>query len=80
MDNDNEDGMWARIANTVMARPAVLIPTLIILLGAGLPFYKRIFQLHLDKRLPTMKPGLVSNTWMRMAGRGCKLSDGSGRF
>ena len=52
-DNDNEDGMWARIANTVMARPwAVLIPTLIILLGAGLPFLQADFSIASRDALP----------------------------
>lgn len=35
----SEDGFWAWIANSVMARPVVvLVPILILLLGAGVPF------------------------------------------
>ena len=50
--NDGE-GVWARIANTVMERPwAVLIPTLIILLGAGLPFFQAEFSLANRDSLP----------------------------
>ncbi|MBT3971763.1 MAG: MMPL family transporter [Euryarchaeota archaeon] len=52
-NNDDEDGVWARIANTVMDRPwAVLIPTLIILLGAGLPFFHAEFSLANRDALP----------------------------
>ena len=51
--NDDGDGVWARIANTVMERPwAVLIPTLIILLGAGLPFFQAEFSLANRDALP----------------------------
>ncbi len=50
--NDGE-GVWAKIANTVMERPwAVLIPTLIILLGAGLPFFQAEFSLANRDSLP----------------------------
>ena len=43
-ENDTGDGVWAKIAKTVMERPwAVLIPTLVILLGAGLPFLQADF-------------------------------------
>ena len=51
--NDDGEGVWARIANTVMDRPwAVLIPTLIILLGAGLPFFQAEFSLANRDALP----------------------------
>ena len=50
---DDGEGVWARIANTVMDRPwAVLIPTLIILLGAGLPFFQAEFSLANRDALP----------------------------
>lgn len=50
---DDEDGIWAKIANFVMARPwAVLIPTLIILLGAGLPFLQADFSIASRDALP----------------------------
>lgn len=52
-DNVKEDGAWARIANFVMKRPwAVLIPTLIILLGAGLPFLQADFSIASRDALP----------------------------
>lgn len=52
-NNDDGNGVWARIANTVMDRPwAVLIPTLIILLGAGLPFFQAEFSLANRDALP----------------------------
>ena len=45
--------MWAKIANFVMERPwAVLIPTLIILLGAGLPFLQADFSIASRDALP----------------------------
>jgi len=48
-----DDGMWARIAKRVMDRPwAVLIPTLILLVGAGLPFAYAEFSLSSWKALP----------------------------
>jgi RND superfamily putative drug exporter len=51
--NDDGEGVWAKIANTVMDRPwAVLIPTLIILLGAGLPFFQAEFSLANRDALP----------------------------
>jgi RND superfamily putative drug exporter len=51
--NDDGEGVWARIANTVMDRPwAVLIPTLIILLGAGVPFFQAEFSLANRDALP----------------------------
>ena len=52
-ENQGEDGLWSRIANTVMARPwAVLIPTLVILLGAGLPFLQADFSIASRNALP----------------------------
>ena len=52
-DNEKEDGAWARIANFVMERPwAVLIPTLVILLGAGLPFLQADFSIASRDALP----------------------------
>lgn len=48
-----DDGLWARIAKRVMDRPwAVLIPTLILLIGAGLPFAYAEFSLSSWKALP----------------------------
>jgi RND superfamily putative drug exporter len=48
-----DDGVWARIAKRVMDRPwAVLIPTLILLVGAGLPFAYAEFSLSSWKALP----------------------------
>ena len=48
-----DDGMWARIAKRVMDRPwAVLIPTLVLLIGAGLPFAYAEFSLSSWKALP----------------------------
>ena len=52
-DNDDGDGIWAKIATTVMERPwAVLIPTLVILLGAGLPFLQADFSIASRDALP----------------------------
>ena len=52
-ENEKEDGAWARIANFVMERPwAVLIPTLVILLGAGLPFLQADFSIASRDALP----------------------------
>jgi len=52
-DNDDGDGVWSKIATTVMDRPwAVLIPTLIILLGAGLPFLQADFSIASRDALP----------------------------
>ena len=52
-ENDTEDGLWSRIAKTVMERPwTVLIPTLIILLGAGLPFFQAEFSMASRDALP----------------------------
>ena len=52
-ENDDGTGMWAKIANFVMERPwAVLIPTLIILLGAGLPFLQADFSIASRDALP----------------------------
>lgn len=48
-----DDGVWARIAKKVMDRPwAVLIPTLVLLIGAGLPFAYAEFSLSSWKALP----------------------------
>ncbi len=48
-----DDGMWARIAKRVMDRPwTVLIPTLVLLIGAGLPFAYAEFSLSSWKALP----------------------------
>ena len=52
-ENDDGEGIWSKIANTVMDRPwAVLIPTLIILLGAGLPFLQADFSIASRDALP----------------------------
>ena len=52
-ENDDGEGVWSRIATTVMNRPwAVLIPTLIILLGAGLPFLQADFSIASRDALP----------------------------
>ena len=52
-ENDTGDGIWAKIAKTVMERPwAVLIPTLVILLGAGLPFLQADFSIASRDALP----------------------------
>ena len=48
-----DDGIWASIAKKVMDRPwAVLIPTLILLIGAGIPFAYAEFSLSSWKALP----------------------------
>ena len=48
-----DDGIWASIAKKVMDRPwAVLIPTLILLIGAGVPFAYAEFSLSSWKALP----------------------------
>ena len=50
---DSDDGMWARIARTVMKHPwAVLIPTLILLVGAGLPFLHAELSMSSVEALP----------------------------
>lgn len=52
-EGDDEDGIWSKIAVTVMKRPwAVLIPTLVILLGAGLPFLQADFSIASRDALP----------------------------
>ena len=52
-EGEKEDGAWARIANFVMERPwAVLIPTLVVLLGAGLPFLQADFSIASRDALP----------------------------
>ena len=51
--NDDGTGIWAKIATTVMDKPwAVLIPTLVILLGAGLPFLYADFSIASRDALP----------------------------
>ena len=53
IENDGENGIWSKIAKTVMGRPwAVLIPTLILLLGAGLPFFQAEFSMASRDALP----------------------------
>ena len=48
-----DDGVWARIAKRVMDRPwTVLIPVLILLLGAGAPFMYAEFSLSSWQALP----------------------------
>ncbi len=50
---DGKDGIWGKIATMVMNRPwAVIIPTLIILIGAGMPFLYAEFSLSSTKALP----------------------------
>jgi uncharacterized membrane protein YdfJ with MMPL/SSD domain len=52
-ENDDGTGIWAKIATTVMNKPwAVLIPTLVILLGAGLPFLYADFSIASRDALP----------------------------
>lgn len=52
-ETDDGEGVWSKIATTVMDRPwAVLIPTLIILLGAGLPFLQADFSIASRDALP----------------------------
>ena len=52
-ENDDGTGIWAKIATTVMDKPwAVLIPTLVILLGAGLPFLYADFSIASREALP----------------------------
>ena len=52
-EGEKEDGAWAKIANFVMKRPwAVLIPTLVVLLGAGLPFLQADFSIASRDALP----------------------------
>jgi len=52
-NKDSENGMWARIARTVMKHPwAVLIPTLILLVGAGLPFLQAELSMSSVEALP----------------------------
>ncbi|MBS84427.1 MAG: hypothetical protein CMA90_04700 [Euryarchaeota archaeon] len=52
-ENDDGEGIWSKIATTVMDRPwAILIPTLIILLGAGLPFLQADFSIASRDALP----------------------------
>ena len=52
-ENDDGTGIWAKIATTVMDKPwAVLLPTLVILLGAGLPFLYADFSIASRDALP----------------------------
>ena len=52
-ENDDGTGIWAKIATTVMDKPwAVLVPTLVILLGAGLPFLYADFSIASREALP----------------------------
>jgi RND superfamily putative drug exporter len=52
LDSDN-GGYWGSIARFVMKHPiAVLVPTLIILLGAGMPFLQAEFALSSVEALP----------------------------
>jgi len=52
-ENDDGTGIWAKIATTVMDKPwAVLVPTLVILLGAGLPFLYADFSIASRDALP----------------------------
>ena len=49
----SEDGFWAWIANAVMAKPvAVLVPILILLLGAGAPFLNAEWGVTSIRSLP----------------------------
>jgi len=51
--NDDGTGIWAKIATTVMDKPwAVLVPTLVILLGAGIPFLYADFSIASRDALP----------------------------
>ena len=52
LDSDRE-GVWGRIAHIVMKHPfAVLIPTMLILIGAGMPFLQAEFALSSTQSLP----------------------------
>ena len=44
-DNIKEDGAWARLRFCHETTWAILIPTLVILLGAGLPFLQADFPI-----------------------------------
>ena len=53
IENSDGEGIWSKIATFVMSKPwAVLIPTLIILLGAGLPFFQAEYSLGSRDALP----------------------------
>jgi len=53
ISNEDGVGVWSKIATTVMKYPwAILIPTLIILLGAGLPFLQAEFSMASRDALP----------------------------
>ncbi len=50
---ESEEGFWGRTAYVVMERPwTVLIPTLILLIGAGLPFLQAELSLSSTQALP----------------------------
>ncbi|HJN55987.1 MAG TPA: MMPL family transporter, partial [Candidatus Poseidoniales archaeon] len=50
---DKDDGFWGTIARAVMAHPLiVLIPILILLIGAGLPFLQASFGMVTYESLP----------------------------
>jgi len=55
-----EDGAWARLARSVMARPvAVLVPTLAVLLTLGVPFLHVQFNAPDSRILPESVPSRV---------------------
>ncbi|MGY8735758.1 MAG: MMPL family transporter, partial [Candidatus Poseidoniales archaeon] len=64
-----EDGLWANIANKVMAHPwKVLIPVLILLVGAGAPFLYAEFSLSSWSALPPddesrLGKEMIDDTW-----------------
>ncbi len=64
-----EDGLWANIANKVMAHPwKVLIPVLILLVGAGAPFLYAEFSLSSWSALPPddesrLGKEMIDETW-----------------
>ena len=72
LDSDN-GGYWGSIARFVMKHPlAVLIPTLIILLGAGMPFLQAEFALSSVEALPPddeSRQGIdhIDSIWPRCA-------------
>ena len=52
LDSDKE-GIWGKIARFVMEHPlAVLIPTMLILVGAGMPFLQAEFAMSSTQALP----------------------------
>ena len=57
---DGEDGIWGKIATSVMSHPwKVLVPTLIILLGAGLPFFSAELSISSTTALPPEDEGRI---------------------